>query len=143
MKALTIQQPWIDAIAHGSKRTENRSWVPPAALIGQRILLPAAKADDRWAILPFGANTARRDWPDQRGVILAAVTLVGYHIDGDGCGDPNVNCGPWGMREVFHWTLADVIALPAPVPAKGALGFWTPAPDVTAAVQAQLAGVTA
>ena len=26
MKALTIRQPWADAIVHGTKRTENRTW---------------------------------------------------------------------------------------------------------------------
>ncbi len=26
--ALTIHQPWADFIAHGSKRTENRTWLP-------------------------------------------------------------------------------------------------------------------
>lgn len=146
MKALTIQQPWLDAIVQpgdNPKRTENRSWTPPTALIGQRILLHSGKADDRRAILPFGFNTARGDWPDQRGVILAAATLVDYHLDGDGCGDPNVNCGLWGFREVFHWGLADVVALPEPVPCKGLQRFWTPPPAVLAAVQQQLAAVTA
>lgn len=136
MKALTIQQPWIDAIVQPGdkpKRTENRSWVPPASLIGQRILLHAGKADDRRAVLTRG------NWPDQRGVILAAATITGHHlanVTGPLC------CAPWGFPLAYHWVLADVVALPEPVPAKGALGFWTPQPDVLAAVQQQLALAT-
>lgn len=134
MKALTIQQPWIDAIVQPGdrpKRTENRSWMPPPALIGQRILLHAGKTADRRAVLCRG-----RDWPDQRGVILAAATITGHHlanITGPLC------CAPWGFPDAWHWDIADdVIRLAQPVPAKGALGFWTPPADVLAAVQQQL-----
>lgn len=137
MKALTVQQPWIDAIVQPGdkpKRTENRSWVPPAALIGQRILLHAAKADDRRAVL------CRGNWPDQRGVILAAATITGHHpapATGPLC------CAPWGFPDVYHWDLADVVALPEPVPCRGLQQFWNPPADVLAAVQQQLGAVTA
>lgn len=132
MKALTIQQPWIDAIVQPGdkpKRTENRSWTPPAALIGQRILLHAGKADDRRAVL------CRGDWPDQRGVILAAATITGHHLantTGPLC------CAPWGFPLTYHWDLADIVRLDQPVPCKGLQKFWTPPADVLAAVYAQL-----
>ncbi len=43
--ALTLHRPWPWAIIHGSKRVENRSWAPPAWLIGQRLAIHAGK---RW-----------------------------------------------------------------------------------------------
>lgn len=47
-------------------------------------------------------------------------------------------CGPWAARGQYHWRLANVRALPEPVPCKGALGLWTLPDDVEAAVAAQL-----
>lgn len=126
MKALTIRQPWAGAIAHQSKTVENRSWKLPAKHEGARILIHAGAQPDRDALVH----------PDHRPVysaVVAVATVTGCHwSDGWQC------CGAWGFAQVYHWTLADVTALPEPVPAKGALGFWTPPADVLAAVQAQL-----
>lgn len=139
MKAFTVQQPHIDRIVQPSdlpKRTENRSWPLPAKYIGVPVLLHAGKTGDRAAVL-----AGIQPGPDVRGAILAVVTFTGCHFDNDGCDN---NCATWGHRQVFHWQIADdVIALNQPVPAKGALGFWTPPADVLAAVQQQLAGVAA
>ncbi|TXS68889.1 ASCH domain-containing protein [Streptomyces sp. sk2.1] len=135
MKALTIRQHWTAAIAHGAKRTENRSWPVPAKHIGTRILIHAAADIDRTRQPSFDVPQELTDgigiWPDHRSAIVAITTLGGCHFDEGGC------CAPWGMSGYFHWALADVIALPTPVPAKGALGFWTPPVDVLTAVLAQ------
>ncbi|NUP23567.1 MAG: ASCH domain-containing protein [Streptomyces sp.] len=135
MKALTIRQPWADAIAHGTKLTENRSWKAPVKHTGARILIHAAAANDKTAILPPEANVGRafgRIPIAQRSAIIAVATLTGCHFD-TGC------CAPWGMADYYHWELADVVALPEPVPAKGSLGFWTPASGILDAVTAQMA----
>ncbi|MBR8638680.1 ASCH domain-containing protein [Streptomyces tuirus] len=47
MKALTIRQPWAGAIAHQTKRVENRSWKLPAKHEGARILIHAGAEPDR------------------------------------------------------------------------------------------------
>jgi hypothetical protein len=39
MKALTLKAPWATAIAKLGKDIENRSWRPPAAIIGERIAI--------------------------------------------------------------------------------------------------------
>lgn len=131
MKALTVKQPWADAIVHGSKRVENRSWPVPTKHLGTRILIHAGAAYDIMG--RFVIDRADLDsWPDTRGAILAVATLASCHFDGDGCSQ---NCSTWGQRQVFHWKLADVIPLATPVPAKGALGFWTPADDVLTAIE--------
>lgn len=137
MKALTVKQPWANAIAHGSKRTENRTWPAPAKHLGTRVLIHAGAAYD-----PMGRFIIDRDdldsWPDTRGAILAVATLASCHFDGDGCSE---NCTAWGQRQVFHWKFADVSQLAIPVPAKGALGFWAPGASVLAAIEAQLQAV--
>lgn len=138
MRALTIRQPWAAAITHGTKRTENRSWPAPSKHIGTRILIHAAAAEDRTlrssTDVPRELTEGIGIWPGTRSAIVAVATLAGCHFD-EGC------CQPWGMDGYFHWELTDVAALPEPVPARGALGFWAPAANVVNAVLVQQTGV--
>jgi hypothetical protein len=128
IRALTIRQPWADAITHGTKRTENRTWQPPKKHIGTRILIHAGAAHDPMGRFIITDRDALNSWPDTRGAILATATLTDCHAAA-GC------CAPWGEPNVFHWELADVTALPEPVPCKGRLGLWTPPGDVLATVR--------
>jgi hypothetical protein len=121
-RALTIRQPWAGAIAHQTKRVENRSWKLPAKYEGARILIHAAAQRDRFAVV-YGPHL------DVYSAVVGVATLSGCHWSEDG-----TCCGPWGFDRAYHWTLADVIALPEPVPAKGRLGIWTPDADLIAAV---------
>ncbi|MFG3127440.1 ASCH domain-containing protein [Streptomyces tendae] len=130
MKALTIRQPWAGAIAHGTKRVENRSWKLPAKYEGARILIHASGQPDRHAQV-YG------DHLDVYSAVVAIATITGCHYDNGN----QVCCSYWAQPGLYHWELADVTALPEPVPAKGALGFWTPAAEVLAAVQQQLQAV--
>lgn len=123
MKALTIRQPWADAIAHGEKRIENRS---RRTNYTGTVLIHAGLGQDVNALPP--EMTA--GWPDTRGAIIAVADLVGCH-QAARC------CKPWGFPDVWHWELADVRVVPVRVPAKGQLGLWTPAPELLAAVEAQ------
>ena len=139
IRALTIQQPWADAIVHtthpkwGRKRIENRSWPIPEAYVGTRIMIHAGKAGDRKA-LAIGVVPG----PDVRGAVIATALLKGCHLASVACHiRGGEGCGPWADPEVFHWQLDDVQALTAPIPAKGALGLWTPGEDVQQAVHDQ------
>jgi hypothetical protein len=133
MKALTIRQPWAGLIAHGDKTTENRTWSLPERHAGTRILIHAGAAFD---------NTARSlaaeldDWQLTPSAIVAVATITECHWSDDG-----TCCGPWGFERTYHWTLSDVISLPEPVPAKGALGFWTPDEETVNAALRQETGV--
>ncbi|MFC8207881.1 ASCH domain-containing protein [[Kitasatospora] papulosa] len=130
MRALTIRQPWAGAIVHQQKRVENRTWKLPAKHVGARILIHAGAQLDMNAKI-YGPNFG------DYGAMIGVATITGYHWSTDGqC------CAPWGFENAYHWTLDNVTALPQPVPAKGALGFWTPTPDVMNAVTAQQTGVT-
>lgn len=129
MKALTVRQPHAGAIAHQTKRVENRTWKLPPKFLGERVLLHAAAEPDKNAVV-HGPNL------DVFGAVIAIVRFTGFHFDtgADPC------CSEWAFPNVYHWTIdQDVIALPEPVPAKGALSFWTPTDDVLAAVHAQTA----
>ncbi|MEU1663636.1 hypothetical protein ABZ547_08470 [Streptomyces sparsogenes] len=129
MRALTIRQPWAGAIAHQSKRVENRSWKLPSKHHGARILIHAGAQRDKQAQV-YGEHL------DVYSAIVAVATITGCHWSNEWqC------CGYWAFEKAYHWTLADVVALPEPVGATGALGFWTPKGDVLAAVETQLQAV--
>lgn len=74
MTALTVKQPWADAIAHGGKTTENRTWPVPARHVGARILIHAGAASDRHAVLPTVSATAGPAWPGTRSAVVAVAT---------------------------------------------------------------------
>jgi hypothetical protein len=123
MKALTIRQPWADAITHQTKRTENRTW--KTAYRGP-VLIHAAAAHDPHAVI-YGPR------PDARSAVLALANIADCHWSEDGqC------CGPWGQERVYHWTLTEVRALPNPIACKGRLGLWTAPDDIVTDVVAQL-----
>ncbi|WP_438479162.1 hypothetical protein [Streptomyces asiaticus] len=126
MRALTIRQPWAGAIAHQTKRVENRSWKLPAKHHGARILIHAGAQPDKDAIV-YGPNL------DVYSAVVATATLADCHWSDDG-----TCCGPWGFGKAYHWTLTDVVALTEPVPAKGKLGIWTPSEDIITAATAQI-----
>jgi hypothetical protein len=134
-RALTIRQPWADAITYGPKRVENRTWKLPAKHEGARILIHAAAQADRPADDfdpggPYGQMFLRlRSKIGQRGAVVAIATITGCHWSDDG-----TCCGPWGFDRAYHWTLDDVTALAQPVPAKGRLRIWTPDPQLVVAV---------
>jgi len=125
MRALTIRQPWAGAIVHQQKRVENRTWKLPAAHHGARILIHAGAQPDKNAVI-YGPNL------DVYKAIVGIATITGCHWSDDG-----TCCGPWGFENAYHWELADVTALPEPVPAKGALGFWAPSDDIVNAALRQ------
>lgn len=119
--ALSLWQPWTEAIFYGPKRVENRSWAPPKSFWGKSLALHTAKKHDPWA-----DKFIRALWPDfdtakrfPAGHIVGVVTLTHatYHAQGQPVTDPWA-CGPW------VWHLADPVVLPQPIPIRGAQGLW-------------------
>lgn len=144
MRALTVRQPYADAIAHGAKPVENRTKPLPRKYEGVPVLLHAAKDQHVTGInaVDLAQFTGARitGWTDTRSAILAAITFMGCHQ----AADDRWCCRPWGQvttrvqPEVWHWEIGQVTRLDEPVPASGALGFWTVPDDVLAAVQQQI-----
>ena len=164
MKALTVRQPWAWAIAHGTKRTENR----PRRMSYRGSLWLHAGARSRWDPAAESSPLVLGDWAQYRhdhvpgwpglpdsdvtlgrkttlmpfGAVVAQVTVTGCHWWEDcKAGDerPAAMCSPWAVRGQFHIELANAVRLlAAPVPCKGALSLWTVPAAAETAVRAQM-----
>jgi ASCH domain len=146
VKALTVKQPWAWAIAYGSKRVENRTWMPPSSLRELAIHAGARSSWDRdgeasplvwreWKRLGhLAAHLDRKsEWIDF-GAIVAIAELADCH---DGTLEQG-ECSDWADRRLYHWVLANIRPLAEPVPARGMLGLWTVPEEAERAVRAQL-----
>jgi hypothetical protein len=160
LPALTEQQPWAWAISRGGKHVENRTWGPPASLIGRRLAIHGGRSwwpgwrthqplQTAWAEFrarqpvdpgPLGPGAAFCD----EGAIVALATVVGAHPARGGC------CAPWGEPSfalpgkgevtVHHWVLEQIQPLPEPLTCRGKQMLWTPSPAVLAALLFPAAG---
>lgn len=134
--ALTLKNPWSLAIPSHGKNVENRGWGPPDHV--DRILIHAGKAWDPWPAMVSVVDRAA----------VATSAIVAVADIAHAC-DSSLNahalrcgCGPWAMPGQWHWVLANVLALPEPVPATGKLGLWRPDQPTLRTVAAQLPAVT-
>ena len=146
MKTITLTQPWATLVAIGAKSIETRTW-------GTRYRGPLAIHAAKGTKLPDGRSIAdfcldepfrsalfadgvRQLVPGQDlplGAVVATCRLVDcirLYTDRQR-GDILARWG--GAHESqfgdftfnrYAWVLADVVRLPAPVPARGALGLW-------------------
>ena len=160
MRALSIMQPWASLIVGGPLRrgvkiTENRGRqmaMFARRLVGQRIAIHASKKRDVEAFediyhrcFGFGFD-AEKECPYSTmgefpiGAVIGAATLGRVFGPGEPLTDDearfylgnNLGAGDtWGLRfdDARHF---------APVPCKGALGFWTLPADVEQQVGMQL-----
>lgn len=74
MKAITLWQPWASLVAVGAKTIETRGWPAPASLIGQPLLIHAAKRKPDVGTAPLDVLLAWHDHDAQiRPLPLGAV----------------------------------------------------------------------
>lgn len=148
--ALTLIQPWASAIVYGHKRIENRTWAPPARLVGQEILIHAGASWDRDAAASIAQRYVRAehevpDWLYREGspfkTLLGTARLVGVlrghggHFTGELRSLRHAQLAERSQSWFFGpvgWLLDEVRPLREPVPCKGALGLWRPSPDALA-----------
>ena len=149
MYAITLHQPWATLIALGIKTVETRSWPASERLLGQIIAVHAGKRVVRRPGDRIEQKLRARlgeDWSRTipTGAVLATATLAGmaqveyvdpttshavHDVDTEvGCaaGTGRTLIDPWGDFSPGRWLwfLADVKALPEPVPTVGHQGFW-------------------
>lgn len=149
MKAISLHQPWASLIMLGAKRVETRSWRPPEALIGQRVMIHAAKRTAPCILhAPFSQYITEPVREAPVGVLLGSVKIEGawridqaadaelvaheYHrLDGGG-GKPvfdveavkhELAFGDYAVGR-WMWGLAEVRRLRGPVPCSGGQRFW-------------------
>lgn len=129
MRALSLTQPWATAIALELKRWETRSW--PTPVRGQ-ICIHAAKGFPKWAKefaeemaeaygiralfpenLPLGQIVCVADLTECRQTAIAKLELS----------EREQEWGDYGEGR-YCFKFDNVIPMPSPIPAVGALGFW-------------------
>lgn len=130
MRAISLQQPYASAILDGSKRIENR-----------RMRLGMKPGQWLWLHASAGFYFHRRDWPEARDELLRLWPEAPREMDdyprgvilgATLCGETYEHHGPpqeWAFGP-YCTRIEAVVKLPEPVPCKGALGLWTPPPDV-------------
>lgn len=157
MKALTLHRPWSDAIVHGPKRVENRTWRPPVRVLAQRIAIHAGKAYAVTVDLPGGyVAPSKEDCPTG---IVGVATVAGYldarkgrrdrvqrwPFSNDGARIVNalssLDSDPYWIGPV-GWLLECVVALPEPIPMNGKQGLWNVPPSVVECIDSMLARVS-
>lgn len=150
MKALTLWRPWPWAIFRAGKPLENRTWLPPESMIGERIAIHAGKQWDSegasWIIdMLLVSNLAR--W-DEIAASHGAGCIIGTVVIGGIGGASN---GLWVIRRRGNWTgdktagwwavgpycwlLCDPVELPEPIPCRGARRLWEVPADVEAEIE--------
>lgn len=152
MRALTLHAPWAWAICYLGKDIENRSWQPPATMIGQRIAIHAGSSK-QWkpAVWLDVVDTAllqscdmvlkamefmsedenERTERDRFCSSIVATAILERVIP------PQDTDKGWYIAGQYGWKLTDVQVLSQPVPiARGMLGLWNLTPEQEAAVVA-------
>jgi len=141
MKALTVLNPWGQAIAYWGKPIENRTWAPPESLIGDRIAIHAGKMPLSGAGLDDVLHTIDElsvdvihlpepvtvEWLLARSSAVVCTAIVGRPV--------RESTSKWFMGPL-GWPLRDIVVMDGPVPCAGAQGLWDLPADVEAAVRA-------
>ena len=146
LRALSLWQPWAEAIARLGKEVENRPRPPPASLVGDLLAIQASlkvdavrEARDAAALR---AQTGRPLDPATlpRGALVALVRVVGLYAPDRSPPSPWW-MGPqtWDGKPNRAWALEGARALPTPIPQKGHQGVWALPLDVSDALWQALA----
>ena len=161
MRALTLTQPWAGLVASGIKRIENR----PRGIIkrsdfGQRFAIHASREIDEAVYarilelapeLGAGCGLYHKErWYKLSRVTSGVIAVATVDRCLEGWDESQINqhrtvleqaLGAGQLRWFFGpvgYVLRDIQALEAPVPCKGALGFWTLPEPIAEAVMEQL-----
>jgi hypothetical protein len=145
IRGLSLLQPWATLIALGAKRIETRSW--PTRFRGLFLVHASRGVPSQNVALcqrePIRTILTRAGYPTPdllpRGAIVGAVTLVDCRLITPETPVPPLerdvdNFGPGR----FAWDLVDPRRLEPPLPARGALGFWTVPPPLARAARERL-----
>lgn len=141
LRGLTLWRPWAASIVHGPKRVENRPWAPPVAHVRAGLWI-ALHAGQRWDeegasfitdVGKWKEASERLDddecdescWPYEWAVQgIVGVARVERVWKFDSLSDEGLPGMEWAFG-TYCWDLADVRALPEPIPCRGRQMLWT------------------
>lgn len=132
MKALTLTQPWATLVAIGAKKIETRSWNTtyrgPLAIHAAKGFPVFAKEialyEDSFMSRLSKAGYTIETLPRSAIVCVCdLVKVVRIYADSYIPGKPEVMFGDYSIGR-YMWFLENVVALPEPISAKGALSLW-------------------
>lgn len=154
MKAMTLTNPWCGLVASGIKLIENRprkivkqaDFGKPFALHASREIDDAVYSRIRTIAPELDTDSEWYRLSRVTSAVIAVATidreLYGWTEDGIREHEATLRMQ---LGDQYRWlfgpvgyVLRDVRALPAPVPCKGALGFWTLPEDIERKVLDQL-----
>jgi hypothetical protein len=125
MKAITLYQPWANAVVMGLKKIETRSW--KTSYTG-RIAIHASKTFPSYAKQFAQTERALGRCPSRLifGAIIGFVTIMGMRFTEDVA--PQISAlerlyGDYSLGR-WAWMLCDPEELKNPIPIKGARGLW-------------------
>ena len=140
---LTLRQPFAWAIAHSTKRIENRDWACWPAVIGQHVAIHVSVAETKtyyaWAknvIFQRTGITVPLQSHHVRSAIVA-VAKVTKCVEQDTLDALEYCKDPWWLGP-YGWVLDDVHTLQTPVPCKGNFKLWRLSDEVMSQVREQL-----
>ncbi len=149
MRALTVYQPWADAIMWRGKCVENRTWSPPAGIEDERIAIHAAwseRSDKELEELEWIAKRSTGVAVQSnrmsllcgipRGCVVGTCRVVAVVRTRADTGDAIVQklrpdaeiphptlWMPWWAGDI-GWILGDVVPIQPPIPTRGAQRVW-------------------
>ena len=127
VRAVTVWQPWADALAYLGKDIENRTRRTTYTDGGLLFIHAGLRVDEAaYELLPEAAEL-----PGVRGAVIAVARLTGCHRCDGSCSDW-AETGP----DVWHWEISDVVPLETPVKATGQRNLWIPEAPLRARVSA-------
>jgi len=129
MKALSLCQPYAQAICVGLKKFETRSWPCAAAVMGEMIAIHAAKKRDREG-LDLWTQTGQDEIPfTSYGAVVALVRIVKCwktEVAREIPGFISIEEHKWGDFSAgrWCWQLKLIYVFEDPIPTKGMQGLF-------------------
>ena len=145
MYAITLKQPWAEAVMVYGKRVENRRWSIPAAIIGAEVALHAGFGVDREGLIWLAEHLGWRNGVPAYSILVelekARVgAIVGVVRFGAPVSVAARSSDPWAFGPVC-WPILEVSTVCPSIPCRGRQRFWILHPDMEAQVRANLSAL--
>lgn len=130
MRALTLWQPWAQAVILGLKDVENRPWPIPPSFVGQRVAIHAGLRMDRDGFFERLAKLPAELRNEVESKVIGASlhalplgAILGTVEFGKPQSDASAWTSPWATGP-WVWPVKAPHRLSEPIPCKGQMGLW-------------------